>query len=187
MFRLDRLRVYSEQDEQGSEWSEATVSVFVADHRELAVSEGVGPVDALSKALNRALCRFYPRLEALRLADCKVRVLTPEEATAASVRVLVEYHDTNSEDIWHTVGVSLNILDASWQALTDGVRYYLLRTKPVVQAEETEAVSACVFRSFFVREINPMNRSDRNQQYPPKAIFNPRLLQEANESMFNKG
>lgn len=142
MFRLDRLRVYSEQDEQGSEWSEATVAVFVGDHRELAVSEGVGPVDALSRALNRALCRFYPRLEALRLADYKVRVLTPEEATAASVRVLIEHHDTNGEDIWHTVGVSPNILDASWQALTDGVRYYLLRTIPAVQTEETEAVGA---------------------------------------------
>ena len=136
MFRLDRLRVYSEQDEQGSEWSEATVAVFVGEHRELAVGEGVGPVDALSRALNQALYHFYPRLEALRLADYKVRVLTPEKATAASVRVLIEHHDTNGEDIWHTVGVSPNILDASWQALTDGVRYYLLRTKPVVEAQE---------------------------------------------------
>jgi len=128
MFRLDRLRVYSEQDENGSEWSEATVAVFVGDHRELAVGEGVGPVDALSRALNRALYRFYPRLGDLRLADYKVRVLTPEKATAASVRVLIEHHDIHGEDIWHTVGVSPNILDASWQALTDGVRYYLLRT-----------------------------------------------------------
>jgi len=128
MFRLDRLRVYSEQDENGTEWSEATVAVFVGDHRELAVGEGVGPVDALSRALNRALYRFYPRLGDLRLADYKVRVLTPEKATAASVRVLIEHHDINGEDIWHTVGVSRNILDASWQALTDGVRYYLLRT-----------------------------------------------------------
>ena len=128
MFRLDRLRVYSEQDEHGSEWSEATVAVYVGDHRELAVGEGVGPVDALSLALNRALCRFYPRLGDLRLADYKVRVLTPEKATAASVRVLIEHHDIHGEDIWHTVGVSRNILDASWQALTDGVRYYLLRT-----------------------------------------------------------
>jgi len=128
MFRLDRLRVYSEQDENGSEWSEATVAVFVGDHRELAVGEGVGPVDALSRALNQALYRFYPRLGDLRLADYKVRVLTPEKATAASVRVLIEHHDIHGEDIWHTVGVSPNILDASWQALTDGVRYYLLRT-----------------------------------------------------------
>lgn len=141
MFRLDRLRVYSEQDAQGSEWSEATVAVFVGDHRELAVSEGVGPVDALWRALNRALCRFYPRLEALRLADYKVRVLTPEEATAASVRVLIEHHDTNGEDIWHTVGVSPNILDASWQALTDGVRYFLLHTTAVVQPKEAGALS----------------------------------------------
>ncbi len=130
MFKLDRLRVYSEQDEHGLERSEATVAVFVGKHRELAVGEGVGPVDALSRALNQALYRFYPRLEALRLADYKVRVLTPEKATAASVRVLIEHHDTNGEDIWHTVGVSPNILDASWQALTDGVRYYLLHTTP---------------------------------------------------------
>ncbi len=130
MFKLDRLRVYSEQDEHGLERSEATVALFVGKHRELAVGEGVGPVDALSRALNQALYRFYPRLEALRLADYKVRVLTPEKATAASVRVLIEHHDTNGEDIWHTVGVSPNILDASWQALTDGVRYYLLHTTP---------------------------------------------------------
>ena len=129
MFKLDRLRVYSEQDEDGLERSEATVAVFVGEHRELAVGEGVGPVDALSRALNQALYRFYPRLEALRLADYKVRVLTPEKATAASVRVLIEHHDTNGEDIWHTVGVSPNILDASWQALTDGVRYYLIHTR----------------------------------------------------------
>ena len=129
MFKLDRLRVYSEQDERGLEWSEATVALFVGEHRALAVGEGVGPVEALSRALNQALYRFYPRLEALRLADYKVRVLTPEKATAASVRVLIEHHDTNGEDIWHTVGVSPNILDASWQALTDGVRYYLLRSE----------------------------------------------------------
>jgi len=137
MFKLDRLRVHSEQDEKGLEWSEATVAVFVGEHRELAVGEGVGPVDALSRALNRALYRFYPHLEALKLADYKVRVLTPEEATAASVRVLIEHHDTNGEDIWHTVGVSPNILDASWQALTDGVRYYLLRNQPVVETQES--------------------------------------------------
>ncbi len=142
MFRLDRLRVHSEQDKKGLEWSEATVAVFVGKHREIAVGEGVGPVDALSRALNQALYRFYPHLEGLRLADYKVRVLTPEEATAASVRVLIEHHDRNGEDIWHTVGVSPNILDASWQALTDGVRYYLLRTKFPLYKEEPEMIDA---------------------------------------------
>ncbi|MCY4158316.1 MAG: citramalate synthase [Bacteroidetes bacterium] len=140
MFRLDRLRVHSEQDEKGLEWSEATVAVFVGEHRELAVGEGVGPVDALSRALNQALYHFYPHLENLRLADYKVRVLTPEKATAASVRVLIEHHDTRGEDTWHTVGVSPNILDASWQALTDGVRYYLLRNHSTVKPGQAVAV-----------------------------------------------
>lgn len=139
MFKLDRLRVHSEQNEHGSEWSEATVAIFVGEHRELAVSEGVGPVDALSNALKRALCRFYPRLESVRLADYKVRVLRPEDATAASVRVLIEHHDTSGEAIWHTVGVSPNILEASWQALTDGVRYYLLNSQPAQVLEAAEA------------------------------------------------
>ena len=73
------MRVRSEQGEAGGAFSEATVAVRVQGHRELAVAEGVGPVDALSRALHKALCRFYPHLEAVRLADYKVRVLTPED------------------------------------------------------------------------------------------------------------
>ena len=128
MFTLDRLRVHSEQGTNGAQWSEATVAVFVRGQRELAVAEGVGPVDALSKALHKTLCRFYPRLEAVRLADYKVRVLNPGDATAAAVRVLIEHHDTSGEHRWHTVGVSDNILEASCQALTDGIRYFLFHT-----------------------------------------------------------
>lgn len=139
LFTLDRLRVYSEQHKGDVIWSEATVAVFVKGHRELAVAEGAGPVDALSKALHRALCRSFPRLESVRLADYKVRVLNPEDATAAAVRVLIEHHDDNGEYRWHTVGVSVNILEASWQALADGIRYYLLHT-----AAEEETVKAQV-------------------------------------------
>lgn len=134
-FKLDRLRVYNEEGEGGTGLSEATVSVYVQGHRELAVGEGAGPVDALSKALNAALCRFFPRLEAVRLVDYKVRVLTPEDATAAMVRVLIEHREAAGERIWHTVGVSRNIIEASWQALTDGIRYYLLHTQPVKRPE----------------------------------------------------
>ncbi len=138
-FSLDRLRVRSEQGETGEAFSEATVAVRVQGHRELAVAEGVGPVDALSQALHKALCRSYPRLEAVRLADYKVRVLNPEDATAAVVRVLIEHHDTDGEHSWHTVGVSANILEASWQALADGIRYYLFHTtahQPETSAEQ---------------------------------------------------
>ena len=143
-FTLDRLRVHSEEGDRGMGWSEATVSVFVQGHRELAVGEGVGPVDALSKALHAALCRFFPRLEAVRLVDYKVRVLNPEDATAAMVRVLIEHRDTAGDRIWHTVGVSRNIIEASWQALTDGIRYYLLHTKPIKQAAQTLEVGPAV-------------------------------------------
>ncbi len=141
MFTLDRLRVHSEQGESGLEWSEATVAVFVQGHRELAVGEGVGPVDALSKALQAALCHFYPRLEAVRLVDYKVRVLTPEDATAATVRVLIEHRDSGGDRIWHTVGVSKNIIEASWQALSDGIRYYLFHTQ-TLNKEVAEAARA---------------------------------------------
>ena len=122
-FSLERLHVRSEHSDAGEEYSEATIVVRVQGHRELAVAEGVGPVDALSQALHEALCRSYPSLEAVRLADYKVRVLNPKDATAAVVRVLVEHHD--GERSWHTVGVSANILEASWQALADGIRYHL--------------------------------------------------------------
>ena len=144
-FSLDRLRVHSVQDGGGVEHSEATVAVLVQGHRELAVAEGVGPVDALSKALHKALCRFYPRLEAVRLADYKVRVLNPEDATAAAVRVLIEHHDTDGGHSWHTVGVSANILEASWQALADGIRFFLFHSaseEPVMRAESLAALSA---------------------------------------------
>ena len=146
-FSLDRLRVRSEQGGGGMECSEATVAVLVQGHRELAVAEGVGPVDALSKALHKALCRFYPCLEAVRLADYKVRVLNPEDATAAAVRVLIEHHDQDGEHSWHTVGVSANILEASWQALADGIRFFLFHTaseQPVMPAESLAALSAQV-------------------------------------------
>ena len=130
MFALDRFRVHTARGQRGVQWSEATVAVFVRGKRELAVAEGVGPVDALSNALHKALCRSYPRLAAVRLADYKVRVLGSESATEALVRVLIEHHEAGGERRWHTVGVSKNILDASWQALTDGISYYLFHTEP---------------------------------------------------------
>ena len=127
-FERERLRVRSEQDEAGASCVEATLVLRVQNHRQIVAAEGDGPVDALSNALRKALGAFYPSLEAVRLSDYKVRVLTPQDGTAASVRVLVE-HRTEQDEAWNTVGVSTNILEASWQALADGLRYRLLHTK----------------------------------------------------------
>ena len=121
-FTLERLRVRSE-DGNGGTCSEATLALDVEGKRTLVAAEGTGPVDAMSNALRQALSGFYPRLNSVRLSDYKVRVLTPEDGTAAQVRVLMEHSDHAIR--WHTVGVSNNIMEASWQALSDGLRYHL--------------------------------------------------------------
>ena len=86
---------------------------------------GNGPVNALDNALRKALSRFYPNLEEMTLVDYKVRVLSGEKGTSAKVRVLIESKDQHEQ--WGTVGVSLNIIEASWQALVDSITYKLMR------------------------------------------------------------
>ena len=90
---------------------------------ELTVGEGDGPVDALNSALRKALTRFYPSIGNVVLTDYRVRILDPETATAAKTRVLIESSDGQST--WGTVGVSPNIIEASWEALVDSVEYKL--------------------------------------------------------------
>ncbi|MFW5972539.1 MAG: citramalate synthase [Bacteroidota bacterium] len=124
-FELERFHVHS-HNQSPSDCTEATIAVRVGSQRALVASEGIGPVDALSKALHAALCRFYGGLSGVRLADYKVRVVSPEDGTAAAVRVLIEHR--SDSDAWHTVGVSTNILEASAIALTDGFRYFLLKS-----------------------------------------------------------
>jgi 2-isopropylmalate synthase len=141
-FLLERLRVRSELSPRGTDCTEATIAISVDGRRELTVAEGVGPVDALSNALRKVLVSIYPGLESVRLADYKVRVVSPQDGTAAFVRVLVEH--TNGEATWNTVGVSMNILEASWQAIADGVRYHLMRTgalPPVHATAEGDGIS----------------------------------------------
>ncbi|HET6568183.1 MAG TPA: citramalate synthase [Rhodothermales bacterium] len=128
-FTLDRLRVRTEMNTEGMEHSEATLAIRVNDSRELVAAEGAGPVDALSRGLRKVLVGFYPDLESVRLTDYKVRVLNPGAGTAAVVRVLVQHSDGVRS--WNTVGVSENILEASWQALADGIRYHLLHVLPI--------------------------------------------------------
>lgn len=105
--------------------SEAVMHLEVAGHEETATSQGVGPVHALDRALRKALERFYPQIAALKLLDYKVRVLPAGTGTASSVRVLIECGDGNSK--WGTVGVSENIIHASYQALVDSIDYKLMK------------------------------------------------------------
>ena len=105
--------------------SEATIKVKVNDETALTAGEGSGPVDALNAALRRALTRFYPEINDMALTDYRVRILDPQQATRATTRVLIESGDATRQ--WGTVGVSENIIEASWQALLDSVEYLLLK------------------------------------------------------------
>jgi 2-isopropylmalate synthase len=109
--------------------SEATVTVEVGGYVEHTAAWGNGPVNALDKALRKVLPKYFPGkgIENMRLLDYKVRVLTAAEGTAARVRVLIESGDGKNK--WGTVGVSENVIEASWQALVDSIEYKLLRTK----------------------------------------------------------
>lgn len=125
-FRLVGFRVIDEKHPQGGEpYSEATIQIEVDGTQEHTAAEGNGPVNALDNALRKALERFYPNLKAVRLVDYKVRVLAGEAGTESRVRVLVE--STDGHDRWGTVGVSGNIIQASWHALVDALEYKLLK------------------------------------------------------------
>lgn len=125
-FRLLGFRVIDEKRKEGEPpYSEATIMVEVGGRVEHTAAVGNGPVNALDNALRKALEKFYPELKEVELKDFKVRVLTTGEGTTAKVRVLIESGDRH--DRWGTVGVSHNIIEASWQALVDSIDYKLLK------------------------------------------------------------
>ncbi|MDP2891809.1 MAG: citramalate synthase [Bacillota bacterium] len=103
----------------------ATIKIRVDGQPQISAAEGDGPVHALDQALRRALNVFYPSLSTVHLTDYKVRVLEPKAATAAKVRVLIESSD--GTNLWSTVGVSTDIIEASWKALVDSIEYKLLK------------------------------------------------------------
>ncbi len=123
-FALDSYRVMIERS-AAEDRSEAIVRLRLGDERVVAVGEGVGPVHALDQALRRALSGFYPALSGIHLIDYKVRILDGRAATSAVTRVMLTSGDSVGE--WTTVGVSDDIVTASWEALADGVAYGLLR------------------------------------------------------------
>jgi 2-isopropylmalate synthase len=116
--------VITELREDGSFVTEATVKVVVDDERVIATAEGNGPVNALDQALRNAIGPKFPGLAHVHLTDYKVRVLDTERGTAAVTRVLID--STDGERTWTTIGVSENIIEASWEALADSIVYGLL-------------------------------------------------------------
>jgi 2-isopropylmalate synthase len=121
-FVRDHFRVNVATDEGGRPVTEATIKLTVGGLSEHVVAEGDGPVNALDTALRKALAAAYPRLAEMHLDDYKVRVINSTEGTAARVRVVIE-----SRDHWTTVGVSENVIEASWLALVDSVEYKLFK------------------------------------------------------------
>ncbi len=126
-FELEGFRVVVEKRPDGKMTSEATIKLKVDGVTEHTAAEGDGPVHALDKALRKALAGFYPSVNQMHLVDFKVRVLESQAGTAARVRVLIQSQDP--KDSWWTVGVSENIIEASWQALVDSIEYKLLKDK----------------------------------------------------------
>lgn len=129
-YELQSYRALNEYrlDEKGRAFdvSEATVKLIVKGEQVMSVAEGNGPVNALDAALRKALTPHYPQLEAMHLNDYKVRILTPSDATAALTRVMIESRDDQGRT-WNTLGVSHNVIDASYNALFDAITYHLLK------------------------------------------------------------
>jgi 2-isopropylmalate synthase len=123
-FTLESFRVLNEKTRDGSMLSEATVKIYIGGKRIIATAEGNGPVNALDGALRNAIKSAYPGLSSIELTDFKVRVLNQKKGTAAVVRVLIESSD--GKKTWGTIGVSENIIEASWQALEDSIIYGLM-------------------------------------------------------------
>jgi 2-isopropylmalate synthase len=124
-FTLDGFRAFNEKRNDGQTFAEASIRIEIQGKKHFSAAEGDGPVDALDKALRQALIAVYPSLALMRLIDYKVRVLDSREGAAAKVRVLIESQDDH--DSWTTMGVHENIIEASWEALTDSVEYKLLK------------------------------------------------------------
>jgi len=129
-FSVEKFRVLDERrwnaKHQLVTVSEATIHVRIGDELIMEVSEGNGPVNALDAALRKALVKHYPKVKDIQLTDYKVRILTPHDATAAVTRVMIESCDAKG-NVWNTIGVSANIIDASFNALVDSITYKLLR------------------------------------------------------------
>ena len=133
-FKVEEFRVIVEKRAGVDIVSEATVKLKIGNKIRHTVSLGDGPVHAIDQALRKSLIEFYPGLKEMHLSDFRVRVLDEKAATAAKVRVLIQSQD--KKDSWWTVGVSENIIEASWLALKDSIEYKFEKDKTKGQKKE---------------------------------------------------
>jgi len=124
-FKLREFKVIINEPSLEGINSSAMIKIEVDGQEEITAADGDGPVNALDKAVRKALERFYPQIKEMKLTDYKVRVLDSSSATAAKVRVLIE--STDGREVWTTIGVSTDIVDASWKALVDSIEYKLIK------------------------------------------------------------
>ena len=125
-FTLENMRIMIEMKNDEPVYSEAVIKLNIKGSKVHTAAEGNGPVNAMDNALRKALVEVYPEVKNMKLHDYKVRVLDEESATGAVVRVLIE--TSNGHASWNTVGVSTNLIEASWHALADGMAYGLLKS-----------------------------------------------------------
>ncbi|MFA4966444.1 MAG: citramalate synthase [Thermoleophilia bacterium] len=127
LFRLESFRVIVEKREDGKAVVEATLKVHVGGERVISTAEGNGPVNALDTALRQAIVSKYPHLAEIELVNYKVRILDENKGTGAVTRVLLDASD--GEDVWGSIGVSENVVEASWEALVDSIEYGMVRSQ----------------------------------------------------------
>lgn len=139
LFSLETFKILMEKTNDHSILSEAVVKLRVNNQTVHTAADGNGPVNALDNALRKALGEYFPALADMHLTDYKVRVLDESEATAAKVRVLIE--SASEGERWSTVGVSTNVIEASWEALVDSIRYLLWKNGYQREESSQEAES----------------------------------------------
>jgi len=127
LFRLESFRVIVEKRADGKADVEATIKVYVGGERIISTAEGNGPVNALDTALRQAIAQKHPHLSDIELVNYKVRILDEDKGTGAVTRVLLDASD--GDDTWGSIGVSENIIEASWEALVDSIEYGMVRSQ----------------------------------------------------------
>ncbi len=139
LFTLESWRVTAEKRADGRVETEATIKLWVDGERYLFTAEGNGPVSALDRALRGALARVYPELDTIKLVNFKVRILDGAKASDAITRVLLDSSDGEQE--WGAIGVSDNVIEASWEALVDSLELGMQAGRRPVSADEARASS----------------------------------------------
>ncbi|HTL28777.1 MAG TPA: citramalate synthase [Tepidisphaeraceae bacterium] len=146
-FALEHYRVVILKMEDKEPVAEATVKLVVNGETEHRVAEGDGPVNALDQALRRALQPHYPAIDDVHLIDYKVRVINSKDETAAAVRVVIECRreaSNGKKEFFGTIGVSGNVIEASWQALVDAYEYHLIHVEEAKEARPSDAAKASI-------------------------------------------